>query len=80
MNYSAVSNTNQGSFNNPRQKTWLVMQSGAYGWGIVYSGGDFEYAKKLYGNMLRRGGMYTNINTVMIVEVVPADISITPSV
>ena len=79
-NYLAVSNTNQGSFNNPRQKTWAVMQSGVYGWGITYMGGDFEYAKKIYGDILRAGGMYTSIDRVMILEVVPADIAITPTV
>lgn len=58
----------------------MVLQSGMYGWSIPLTTGDFEAAKATAGNIIRAGGMYTNINTVMVVEVVPIDLIMTPSV
>jgi hypothetical protein len=78
--YSAVSNTNQGSFNNPRQKTWATMQLGIYGWSIALSTNDLEAAKAKAGELLKAGGMYMSIDRVMVVEIVPIDFVMTPSV
>lgn len=80
MNYLAISNTNQGSFNNPRHKTWATMQLGATGWAFAYIGNDYEEAKKTAGNLLKKGGMFMNINRVMVVEICPIDFTMTPSV
>lgn len=80
INYLAVSNVNQGSFNNPRQKTWSVMQNGEYGWYITLITGDFEEAKTLAGNIIKGGGQYINVNAVMVQEIVPIDLIMTPSV
>lgn len=80
MNYLAVSNTNQGSFNNPRQKTWATMQMGIYGWGFAYTGNDYEAAKDKAAELLRAGGMYMSVDRVMVVEICPIDFIMTPTV
>lgn len=78
--YSAVTNANQGTFNNPRQKTWAVMSMGMYGWSINLTTNSFDEAKGQARQLLNRGGEYMNINRVMVVEIVPIDTVITPSV
>lgn len=78
--YKAVTNTNQGTFNNPRQKTWAVMTLGEYGWGIKSTTNSFEEAKEETRKLINAGGMYMNINRVMIVEIVPIDTVMAPSV
>lgn len=78
--YSAVSNTNQGSFNNPRHKMWATMQFGMMGWSFAYIGNDFEQAKKTAGALLKAGGMYMSIDRVMVVEICPIDFMMTPTV
>lgn len=79
-NYLAVANDNQGSFNNPRQKQWCVQRRGDYGWKIELITNSFEEAKNKANDLIRSGGEYMNINRVMVMEIVPIDIVITPSV
>lgn len=79
-NYYAIANTNQGTFNNPRQKMWGVMTLGAAGWGISLTTNSFDEAKEDVRNKINAGGMFMNINRVMLVEIVPIDTVITPSV
>ena len=78
--YSAVSNPNQGTFNNPRQKMWFTMQLGMMGWSIALSTNDLEQAKDKAAELLRAGGMYMSIDRVIVVEVVPIDFTMTPTV
>jgi hypothetical protein len=78
--YSAATNENQGSFNNPRQKTWAVITLGSSGWGIKLTTNDFNEAKELARITLNKGGMFTSINRIMVVEIIPIDTVITPSV
>ncbi|MBC2580005.1 hypothetical protein [Clostridium sp. DJ247] len=78
--YSAVTNTNQGTFNNPRQKTWAVMNQGMFGWSISFTTNSFDEAKKRARQFINAGGIYMNINRIMVVEIVPIDTVITPSV
>lgn len=80
IRYSAVSNTNQGSFNNPRQKTWATMQLGNWGWDFAYLGNDFEAAKAKASELLRAGGMFMSIDRVIVVEICPIDFIMTPLV
>lgn len=78
--YSAVTNTNQGSFNNPRQKMWGVLQNASSGWTIVLITNCFDDAKEQVRKLLNTGGQYTSIDRLMVVEIVPIDTVITPSV
>ncbi|MCB2300406.1 hypothetical protein [Clostridium tagluense] len=75
-NYSSVSNANQGSFNNPRQKTWTIMQLGLYGWSIALSTTSFDEAQGTANNLLRSG---VKLDNIMMNELVPMDSIITPS-
>lgn len=77
--YSAVTNSNQGSFNNPRQKMWAVMQND-YGWVIKLTTNSFQEAKEQARQLLNTGGYNISINGIMVVEIVPIDTVITPSV
>lgn len=78
--YQAVASDNQGSFNNPRQKMWVVQRRSNNGWRIELITNSFEEAKEMANDLIRRGGMYMNINRVMLSEIVPIDTVITPSV
>ena len=75
--YSSVYNTNQGTFNNPRQKTWVVMQLSQQGWGVLLTTSCFDEAKETVNNSLRHG---VNLDELMMSELVPIDSVITPSV
>ncbi|WP_142415397.1 hypothetical protein [Hathewaya massiliensis] len=78
--YSAVTNKNQGSFNNPRQKTWGVFQCGNNGWYIAHTTNCFDEVKEEARKILNRGGQYCSIDRIMVVEIVPIDTVMTPSV
>ncbi|APQ76834.1 hypothetical protein EXM36_07780 [Clostridium botulinum] len=78
--YQAVASSNQGSFNNPRQKMWMVQRRGYYAWEIELITNSFEDAKDKARFLLDCGGEYMNINRVMVSEIVPMDNVITPSV
>lgn len=79
MVYSAVTNTNGGTFNNPRQKMWGVFHCCPY-WTLVLTTNSFEQAKEQARQILNAGGTYTSIDRIMVVEIVPIDTVITPSV
>jgi hypothetical protein len=78
--YKSVSNSNQGVFNNPRQKTWATMNMSATGWVIALTTNDFDAAKQKAADLLKAGGIFMSINRVMVVEIVPIDTIITPLV
>ncbi|AVQ45677.1 hypothetical protein [Clostridium botulinum] len=78
--YQAVASSNQGSFNNPRQKMWMVQRRSDYGWRVELITNSFEAAKDKARFLLDCGGEYMNINRVMVSEIVPIDNVITPSV
>lgn len=78
--YRSVSNINQGTFNNPRQKTWGVMSEGRNNWSIELTTNSFEEAKEKARQLLSSGGQYMDINSIMVIEIVPIDTVMTPSV
>lgn len=78
--YNPVASINQGIFNNPRQKTWAVMHKGSTNWTIQLITNSLDEAKAKVRSLINSGGMYMSIDRVMIVEIVPIDTAITPSV
>ncbi|EJP6472796.1 hypothetical protein FDG09_06910 [Clostridium sporogenes] len=78
--YQAVASNNQGSFNNPRQKMWMVQRRSEVGWRIELITNSFEEAKDKAKFLLDSGGLSMNINRVVVAEIVPIDNIITPSV
>lgn len=78
--YTAVTRENQGVFNNPRQKTWGVFKLGSSGWSIEKTTNCFPEAKEEARKILNRGGEYCSIDRIMVVEIVPIDTVMTPSV
>jgi hypothetical protein len=78
--YSAVTNENQGSFNNPRQKMWAVMNLISSNWQIVLITNCFDEAKNTCRSILNAGGVNAGIDKIMVVEIVPIDTVVTPSV
>ncbi|NMM62370.1 hypothetical protein HBE96_06640 [Clostridium sp. P21] len=79
VNYKAISQPNT-TFNQPRQKEWIVFHSGDCGWQIKKQTSSFLEAQSEVKELLSNGGMYTSINRVMMCEVVPIDMVITPQV
>lgn len=78
MSYSAVTNPNQGVFNNPRQKTWGIFSVTTNGWVLNFTSNDFSAIRENFRQLLNNGGQYTNINNLIVVEIVPVDTVITP--
>ena len=78
--YREVANENQCIFNNPRQKTWCVQRKTDYGWKIELITNCFDEGKSKVKELLGAGGMYTSLDRVMMSELVPIDIVITPNV
>ncbi|MCD3254348.1 hypothetical protein [Clostridium botulinum] len=79
--YQPVYKENQGIFNNPRQKMWMVMHyySGDYGsgWTIDLFTNSFFEAKAKTNDLLRNG---TRLDRIIVSEVTPIDNVIVPSV
>lgn len=78
-NYVSVSQKNS-TFNQPRQKTWIVFQLGTTGWNPKLTTTSFSEAQDEVKAFLCAGGQYTNINRIMVAELVPIDLLITPQV
>ncbi|KEH99969.1 hypothetical protein [Clostridium botulinum] len=73
MYYKAVTNPNQGIFNSPRQKMWGVINEDY----IALITNSFDEAKEKAREFINKG---QTINDVMVVEFVPIDTVISPSV
>lgn len=79
VKYQSVSQPST-SFGNPRQKTWIVLKSGNTGWYPSLLTTSFIEAQGIVKNYLSTGGEYGNINNIMVAEIVPIDLMITPQV
>ncbi|KEH92312.1 hypothetical protein [Clostridium massiliodielmoense] len=78
-NYKAVTNLNQGIFNSPRQKMWAVMNN-SMGWRIELITNSFDEAKEKAREFINKGGSCMSIDSIMVVEIVPIDTVISPSI
>lgn len=77
--YVSVSKDNS-SFKNPRQKTWIVLNLGSSGWQIKNITQSYSEVQSSVKELFDAGGMYMNINRVMVGELIPIDTVITPNV
>jgi hypothetical protein len=68
------------SFGSPRQKTWLILFLGEDGWVINDTAHSLPEAQKKVKSLINRGGEFMSKDRVMIAEVVPTDIFISPNV
>lgn len=86
--YSSVSNDGQGSFHNPRQKTWGVFQLittsseniSTTGLQLILITTNFIEVKDKVRAILNAGGISAGIDNIIVTEIVPIDTVITPSV
>ncbi|AKA70122.1 hypothetical protein [Clostridium scatologenes] len=78
INYSAVMNTNT-SFNQPRQKTWVVFHNAPF-WTIKLITTSFAEAQSKAKEILSTGGVFTSIDRIMVCEIAPLDFIMTPNV
>ncbi|AWI04144.1 hypothetical protein [Clostridium drakei] len=76
--YSPVSQSDT-SFGNPRQKTWAVFHN-VYGWALELQTTSFLEAQAYAKDIIYRGGMFGGPDRIMVCEIVPIDIVITPTV
>jgi asparagine N-glycosylation enzyme membrane subunit Stt3 len=77
--YYAISQPNT-TFNQPRQRTWAVIRKNDYGWQLDLESSSFSLVQRRAKQILDAGGEYTSINKVMVVEIIPIDTVITPTV
>ncbi|WPC42973.1 hypothetical protein [Clostridium sp. JS66] len=78
-NYQAVMYSNT-TFNQPRQTQWAVLSKGMYGWDIKTIDPSLAKVEQAAKNILASGGEYTNINKIMVVQIMPLDFIMTPNV
>ena len=78
--YKPVYQENQGIFNNPRQKMWMVMHyysgESSSGWNMDLFTNSFSEAKAKANELLRTG---TRLDRIVVSEVVPIDNVIIPN-
>ncbi|MCD3223835.1 hypothetical protein [Clostridium botulinum] len=78
--YRSVYQENQGIFNNPRQKMWMVMYyysgENSSGWAIDLFTNSFMEAKTKANELLKTG---TRLDRIVVSEVVPIDNVIVPN-
>lgn len=76
--YNPVSQSNT-TFGNPRQKTWAVFHN-VMGWSMELQTNAFSEAQEYAKNLITKGGMYGGVDRVIVCEIVPIDIVMTPTV
>lgn len=76
--YNPVYQSNT-SFGNPRQKTWCVFHHGGT-WQPELITNSFPEAQEYAKNIIAAGGTFSGVDRVMVCEVVPIDIVMTPTV
>lgn len=79
VKYISISNTDT-TFQQPRQKTWLIIKLGEMGWSLYATSTSFLEAQNVVKSLLSSGGQYVGINKVMLCELVPIDFTMTPQV
>lgn len=81
ISYKPVSRENQGTFNNPRQKTWAIWTLSVYReyvtWNIEYVDNSFVNVKNKVKELVSNG---KPLDKLVVCELVPIDTMILPSV
>lgn len=78
VQYNPVSQSNT-SFGNPRQKTWCVFhQNGVWNPGLITN--SFSEAQDYAKGIIAAGGVFSGLDHIMVVEIVPNDIVMAPTV
>lgn len=85
--FNPVFKEDQGDFKNPRQKLWIVMRcepdSSGFRWVKHLLTGDYQAAldktKDLIMHPVVYSGSITSAEDVIMAEVVPTDIAMTPT-